>query len=223
MKAKPSVGLDETTAFPIRQRFGGQGEVANRVLLEAGTASGREPSAIVELRSYFSQYFGREKATWVQKTKAILPSPAPFRRTFVEKMFAIHSKVELLKRDKQPLGSYARHYYDLFQLSESSEFGIMLLHPKTPRSRLITIRSVERISQELLFPRRHALRPQWSAFPAFGTPRGHRSGVRGSMPTALLRRVSLVGQGKSAILGATRTALTQSLIRVATAIVFSSQ
>lgn len=37
-----------------------------------------------------------------------------FRRTFVEKMFAVHGKVELLKRDGQPLGSYARHYYDMF-------------------------------------------------------------------------------------------------------------
>ena len=40
-----------------------------------------------------------------------------FRRTFVEKMFAIHGKVEALKRDGRPLGSYARHYYDLFQLA----------------------------------------------------------------------------------------------------------
>jgi hypothetical protein len=44
----------------------------------------------------------------------------------VEKMFAIHSKVELLKRDKQPLGSYARHYYDLYQLSGHPEVGTML-------------------------------------------------------------------------------------------------
>jgi hypothetical protein len=51
---------------------------------------------------------------------------ALFMGFYVEKMFAIHSKVELLKRDKQPLGSYARHYYDLFQLSEKSEVGIML-------------------------------------------------------------------------------------------------
>ena len=27
------------------------------------------------------------------------------------------AKVELLKRDGQPLGTYARHYYDLFQLA----------------------------------------------------------------------------------------------------------
>ncbi len=49
-----------------------------------------------------------------------------FRRTFVEKMFAIHSKVEILKRDKQPLGSYARHYYDLFQVSHHPEVVAML-------------------------------------------------------------------------------------------------
>ena len=49
-----------------------------------------------------------------------------FRRTFVEKMFAIHSKVELLKRDRQPIGSYARHYYDLFQLAAQAEVTAML-------------------------------------------------------------------------------------------------
>jgi hypothetical protein len=49
-----------------------------------------------------------------------------FRRTFVEKMFAIHAKVELLKRDRQPIGTYARHYYDLFQLARQGEVIAML-------------------------------------------------------------------------------------------------
>jgi hypothetical protein len=49
-----------------------------------------------------------------------------FRRTFVEKMFAIHSKVELFKRDRQPLGTYARHYYDLHQLAARDEVTAML-------------------------------------------------------------------------------------------------
>src|SRR5207247_6341644 len=48
------------------------------------------------------------------------------RRTFVEKMFAIHGKVEILKRDKTPLGTYARHYYDLFQLAAQPEVIAML-------------------------------------------------------------------------------------------------
>jgi hypothetical protein len=41
-------------------------------------------------------------------------------------MFAIHGKVELLKRDGQPLGPYARHYYDLFQLAAQAEVIAML-------------------------------------------------------------------------------------------------
>jgi hypothetical protein len=49
-----------------------------------------------------------------------------FRRTFVEKMFAIHGKVELLKRDGRALGSYARHYYDLYCLAARDEVIAML-------------------------------------------------------------------------------------------------
>jgi hypothetical protein len=49
-----------------------------------------------------------------------------FRRTFVEKLFAIHSKVELFKRDGQPVGTYARHYCDLFELAGQSEVREML-------------------------------------------------------------------------------------------------
>jgi hypothetical protein len=49
-----------------------------------------------------------------------------FRRTFVEKLFAIHAKVEVFKRTGRPLGSYARHYYDLFQLATRPEVSEML-------------------------------------------------------------------------------------------------
>jgi hypothetical protein len=44
-----------------------------------------------------------------------------FRRTFVEKLFAIHSKVVKIQQDGQSIGSYARHYYDLFCLAQKSE------------------------------------------------------------------------------------------------------
>lgn len=120
-------GFGRNDRFSYTQRFGGPGEVANRVLLEAGTASGREPSTIVDLRSYLGQYLGEKKQSLGAEDEGQFSLRLlHFRRTFVEKMFAIHGKVELLKRDKQPLGSYARHYYDLFQLSEHREVGIML-------------------------------------------------------------------------------------------------
>src|SRR5262249_27960864 len=49
-----------------------------------------------------------------------------FRRTFVEKMFAIHAKVEIFKKTGIGIGGYARHYYDLFCLIKRPEVRKML-------------------------------------------------------------------------------------------------
>jgi len=120
-------GFGRNDRFSFKQRFGGPGEVANRVLVEAGTASGREPSEVVELRSYVSAFLSEQgKSLGTEDESPFSMRLLHFRRTFVEKMFAIHSKVELLKRNRQPLGSYARHYYDLFQLSRLPEVDAML-------------------------------------------------------------------------------------------------
>lgn len=120
-------GFGRNDRFSYNQKFGGPGEVANRVLLEAGTASGREPSVGVELRSYLGQYLQENMLSLgAEDETSFVLRLLHFRRTFVEKMFAIHGKVEVLKRDRHPLGSYARHYYDLFQLSGHPEVRAML-------------------------------------------------------------------------------------------------
>lgn len=120
-------GFGRNDRFSYVQRFGGPGEVVNRVLVEAGAASGREPSVIIEMRSYLGQFLAEtNKSLGAEDEGPFSLRLLHFRRTFVEKMFAIHGKVELLKRDKQPLGSYARHYYDLFQLSLQEEVLNML-------------------------------------------------------------------------------------------------
>ena len=120
-------GFGRNDRFSFTQHFGGAGEVGNRILLEAGTASGREPTTTVQLRSYLGRFLAETSATLGAEDEASFPMRLlHFRRTFVEKMFAIHGKVELLKRDKQPLGPYPRHYYDLFQLSSRPEVIAML-------------------------------------------------------------------------------------------------
>ena len=97
------------------------------MLVEAGAASGREPSEVVQLRSYLGQFLNETGRSIGAEDEASFPFRLlHFRRTFVEKMFAIHSKVELLKSTKQTLGSYARHYYDLFQLSQHVQVDAML-------------------------------------------------------------------------------------------------
>jgi Nucleotidyl transferase AbiEii toxin, Type IV TA system len=81
----------------------------------------------VELRSYVSQFLQERGLSVGTEDEGAFPMRLlHFRRTFVEKMFAIHSKVELLKRDGQALGTYARHYYDLFQLAGQEEVVTML-------------------------------------------------------------------------------------------------
>ena len=120
-------GFGRNDRFSYRQLFGGAGEVANRVLVEAGTASGREPTVTVDLRSYLSQFLQETGfSLGAEDEGSFSMRLLHFRRTFVEKMFAIHGKVELLKRDRQPLGTYARHYYDLHQLAARDEVTAML-------------------------------------------------------------------------------------------------
>ena len=126
-ESKTIGGFGRNDRFSYAQRFGGAGEVANRVLLEAGAASGREPSTVVELCSYLGQFLEETQTSLGAEDEGRFPLRLlHFRRTFVEKMFAIHGKVEILKREKTPLGTYARHYYDLFQLSEQAEVIAML-------------------------------------------------------------------------------------------------
>ena len=120
-------GFGRSDRFVYAQRFGGPGEVAGRVILESGTASGREPTSLVELKSHLAEYLTAAGVSLgAEDETSFSMRLLHFRRTFVEKMFAIHSKVEMLKRDARPLGGYARHYYDLLQLSRRPEVLTML-------------------------------------------------------------------------------------------------
>jgi len=120
-------GFGRNDYFSYSQLFGGVGEIANRVLLEAGTASGREPTTNIDLSSYVGRFL-RESGSDLEMEDggSFCMRLLHFRRTFVEKMFAIHSRVELLKRDNQAPGAWMRHYYDIFQLSEQEEVLAML-------------------------------------------------------------------------------------------------
>jgi hypothetical protein len=120
-------GFGRSDRFAYVQHFGEVGEVAGQLLVEAGTASGREPTATIELSSYLATFLREAGLSLDAEDEASFAMRLlHFRRTFVEKLFAIHGKVELLKRDGRPIGSYARHYYDLAQLVLQPEVGAML-------------------------------------------------------------------------------------------------
>lgn len=119
-------GFGRNDRFQYIQRFAVAGEIRNRVFVEAGTASGREPTERVQLQSYIGQFL---RATGVslgaEDEGPFTMRLLHFRRTFVEKMFAIHAKVEAFKREGKEIGGYARHYYDLYCLAERAEVRAM--------------------------------------------------------------------------------------------------
>ncbi len=120
-------GFGRNDRFEYAQRFAGVGEIRNRVFVEAGTASGREPTERVPLQSYVGQFLEETGTSLGAEDEGKFEMRLlHFRRTFVEKMFAIHAKVEAFKAMGQPIGPYARHYYDLFCLAEHPEVLAML-------------------------------------------------------------------------------------------------
>ena len=190
-ESKTIGGFGRNDRFSYAQRFGGTGEVANRVLLEAGTASGREPTTVVELRSYLGQFLEETKTSLGADDEGRFPLRLlHFRRTFVEKMFAIHSKVEILKRDKTPLGTYARHYYDLFQLAAQAEVIAML---KSGEYAAIK-KDYDAISREYFpksyfYPEGMSFAKSDALFPRRDWPRSSASNTRGSASCSVMARI----------------------------------
>jgi len=120
-------GSARSDRFSYPQLFSGPEEVAPRVLLEVGTASGSEPTQVVQISSFLGDFLRGTGSSLGTDDEVPFPFRLlHFRRTFVEKLFAIHGKVEKFKRDRIPLGSYARHYYDLARLTERAEVMAML-------------------------------------------------------------------------------------------------
>jgi hypothetical protein len=120
-------GFGRSDYFAYVPRFPGAGAIAPRVMMEAGSASGREPTEEVLLVSYVARFLQETGTSLGAEDETPFPMRLlHFRRTFVEKLFAIHSKVELYKREGRPIGSYARHYYDLYQLAQQEAVRAML-------------------------------------------------------------------------------------------------
>lgn len=120
-------GFGRCDYYEYKQQFASVGEIPNRILVEVGTASGKEPIEYVKIQSYLSKFLQKTgRSLGAADEDSFEMKLLHFRRTFVEKLFAIHSKVEEFKRNNKPIGSYARHYYDLYCLSTRPEVLNML-------------------------------------------------------------------------------------------------
>jgi Nucleotidyl transferase AbiEii toxin, Type IV TA system len=118
-------GASRNSYFDYESRFQGAETIsliAPQILLEMGTRSGNYPTQIIQLSSYlvdFLQATGESLDTEDESTFSMLL--LDFRRTAIEKLFAIHGRVEQYLDKGEPLGKYTRHYYDLYCLFQRSE------------------------------------------------------------------------------------------------------
>lgn len=121
-------GVARRDWFAYDTSYGALASVRPAVLVEIGTRSGHFPIQVVELNSMVGAWVAQEGIADVVSVDDIDPFAMPllhFRRTFVEKLFALHSIVQDVERGGA-LGRNARHYADLHALSLRPEITTML-------------------------------------------------------------------------------------------------
>lgn len=124
-------GAGREDYFAYRSHFAELPGVAPVVRLEPGIQSGTFPAEVVPITSLVGQFLQEEGAgAWADDLAGFEMTLLHFRRTFVEKMFAIHGKVVRLIQEGVDLGRDARHYSDLYVLAGTHEVRAMLASPE---------------------------------------------------------------------------------------------
>lgn len=123
-------GRGRVDTFTYESRFPAIPGFPATVRLEPGVQSGRQPTAEVAMSSLVADLLRARGAVDdlgpIDGLDQFPMTLLHFRRTFVEKLFAIHGKVERLKADGHPLGRDARHYADIHVLAGRDEVVGML-------------------------------------------------------------------------------------------------
>jgi hypothetical protein len=140
-----SRGASRSDVFTYRPRFSTVGDVAPRVLVESGVGSADHPAQVMRLQSYLARFL-RETQTSLQASdeEPFEMRLMHFRRTFVEKLFAVHKGLQRWRRGELPdCRPFVRHYYDLHALAGTPEVLAMLASDESgaPPYRLRRIRS----------------------------------------------------------------------------------
>lgn len=121
-------GFGRIDTFRYASRYPSIAGFPTTVRLEPGVQSGEQPTATMPISSLVGDLLHARAAAdlGVEGLDPFRMTLLHFRRTFVEKLFAIHGKIERLKADGHPLGRDARHYADIHVLAGQPEVLAML-------------------------------------------------------------------------------------------------
>ncbi len=126
-RSRSEKGISRTSDFEYSMQFSGNGAIQNRVLLEMGIRSGTFPVESVQLTSFLAEFLHNKGDSLEAEDEASFSMPLlHFRRTFVEKLFSLHSKIMQYQQDGTSFANYTRHYYDLMCLAQRPEVKNML-------------------------------------------------------------------------------------------------
>lgn len=120
-------GLAREDYFAYETRFAELPGVRPVVRLEPGIQSGTFPTEIVPIASLVAQFLSEQAVVdLADDIEGFQMTLLHYRRTFVEKLFALHGKVVRLIDEGVPLGRDSRHYSDLYVLAGEHEVRAML-------------------------------------------------------------------------------------------------
>jgi hypothetical protein len=151
-RSRSERGISRTSDFEYPMQFSGNGAIQNRVLLETGIRSGDFPVESVQLTSFLSEFLQNTGESLGAEDEVPFFMPLlHFRRTFVEKLFSLHSKIIQYQLDGTLFSNYTRHYYDILCLAQRPEVRTMLQSEE-----YINIKQdCDRISQEYFKEQSH--------------------------------------------------------------------
>ena len=113
-----------STFHTYTSKFPSVGPIKPRVLLEIGIQSGTYPTVEQPIQSILAAVLMERGIKDLGADCESFPMQLlHYKRTAMEKMFALHHKVQ----DKGgEIGTYARHYYDIYQLLQQNDVQEML-------------------------------------------------------------------------------------------------
>ena len=126
-RSKTFGGFGRDDYFAFAGKFDEIAGIPASVKLEVGIQSGTFPVERVQLSSFVADLL-REKELQAEADdlEPFAMDLLHFRRTFVEKLFTVHGKVERLKSEGQRLQRDSRHYADLYVLAATPEVLAMI-------------------------------------------------------------------------------------------------
>ena len=146
-------GLGREDYFEYRTRFADLPRLRPVVRLEPGIASGTFPTEEVTITSLVGAYLVESgRGDVADDVRGFEMTLLHYRRTFVEKMFAIHGKVQRLLDEEHPLGRDARHYPDLFALAGTEAVRNMLASEEYEEIRLDYDRTSRKFFESIYRP-----------------------------------------------------------------------